>query len=199
MRTFNSLIITMMIIFLAGCGPVKMPPVSTYTISGVPTTVKVRRTRTNRTLLVSVPVASPGYQSNKMAYVTVPFRLRYFSRNAWVAPPAEMLVSLLTNTLTKTNSFKAVVTTPFAGVVNYRLDTHLLMLQQEFLHPTSQVRLIIQATVINNQTSRVMASHRFQAVVDAPQNNPYSGVLATNEAAAKLSQQITQFVLNTVR
>lgn len=188
----------LVLISLTACGPVTLPSVSTYTISG-PVAIKVGKAKTNKTLLISLPFASPGYQSNKMAYVTIPFRLRYFAQNQWVAPPAEMLMTLFAEKLRQTNYFKAVMTAPFSGVTTYRLDTHLLILQQEFLRPISQVRLLLQATIINNMNNRVISSRRFQIVVNAPENNPYSGVLAANQAAAKLSARLAHFVLQTVR
>lgn len=197
------LILSLIAIFgLSGCGPVTMSPVSTYTISAphiVKSNKSKRRYKTNKTILVSMPIASPGYQSNKMVYVTVPFRLRYFANNQWVAPPANMLLTLLAENLRQTNYFKAVLTAPFIGMTTYRLDTQLLILQQEFLQPISQERMVMQATLINSANNHVIASRRFQVVVKAPENDPYSGVLAANQAAATLSALLTRFVLRTIR
>lgn len=186
------------LILLSGCGPISMPPVSRYAITSSPPIKKMHH-RTHKTLLVSTPIASAGYKSNKMIYITIPYRLRSFANNQWIAPPADMLLPLIAESLRKTDYFKAVVTAPFSGVVNYRLDTQLLTLQQEFLHPVSQIRLVLQATLINDINNHVIASRRFQIVVNAPENNPYGGVLAANRAAASLSKQITQFVLRTLR
>ena len=81
---------------------------------------------------------------------------------------------------------------PFAGITNYRVDTQLL----KFMLPISRVRLAVQASLINNVNNRVIASRLFEVVIPAPANNPYSGVLAANKAAAIVSRRIAQFCIH---
>ena len=183
-------------LFLSSCSvlpPLKTTPVSTYTISQWPKN-KVVSTSSGyaspKTILVATPIASPGYTSSNMIYVTVPYQLRSFSSHVWVAPPAELLLPLIANRIRSMHYFQAVVTSPFAGKSDTELTMRLLTLQQEFLQPTSRVRLIMEATLINTTTGQVIASRVFKAVVDAPGNNPYSGVLATNTAANRVAGQI---------
>lgn len=184
---------------LNACAPIRVKPTVTYSIMNLKATRSPIRAKTRKTILVSLPVASPGYQSNKMIYENIPYRLLSYVNNEWVAPPANMLLPLIAQSLRNKGYFKAVVTSPFSGVTTYRLDTQLLMLQQEFLQPVSQVRLMMQVTLINNSTDQVIASKRFQIKMKAPENNPYSGVLATNKAASQVTQQISNFVINAVR
>jgi len=195
------IIVTMTVLLLNSCGlssPVKLARQSLYTISG-PYVPIPKYSKTRRTILVSMPVASAGYQSTGMLYVQTSYNLKSFANNRWIAPPAEMLLPLLAQRLRSYGYFKAVVTPPFAGMVNYHLDTQLLILQQEFLRSTSIVRLLMQATLVNNATNRVVASRRFQVMVSAPGNNPYSGVLATNKAADIMSKRISSFTIQSIR
>ena len=53
----------------------------------------------------------------------------------------------------------------------------------------------MQAYLLSNQTNRVVASQRFQAVVAAPGNNPYSGVLAAHQATKIICRKIAKFVV----
>lgn len=185
---------------LSACGltsPVKLPQQSSYAITG-PELGMSKQSRTQKTLLVSLPIASSGYQTTKMVYVETPYKLNAFANNRWVAPPSEMLLPLLAERIRSVGYFKAVVTPPFSGMTNYRLDTQLLVLQQEFMRPTSLVRFVMQVTLINNASSQVIASRRFQVMVSSPENNPYSGVLAANKAADVMSQRITQFVTDSL-
>ena len=62
--------------------------------------------------------------------------------------------------------------------------------------PQSQVRLVMEATLINFATGRVIASRAFQAVIPVEENNPYSGVLATNQAASIVIKNMSAFVIN---
>ncbi len=182
-----------MVFLLTSCGPIKTPPSSSYLISNLnlgkmPTTAK-----TNLTLLVSNPIANSGYQTSAMIYMITPYELKVFSNNRWVAPPAQMLLPIIVQALREQGYFYAVVAPPFSGLTNYRLDTQLIKLQQEFLLPTSRVRLVMQATLISNVSNKVVATRLFEAMVSAPANNPYSGVLAANQAASMISQAIARF------
>lgn len=203
---FQWLRIVTIIVFtllLTACGltaPVKVVPQSTFALIGEPTSHlnPKSRHRAKLTLLVATPVASPGYGSTDMVYVKIPFRLRSYARNRWVAPPAQMILPILAQTLRKTGRFHAVVTPPYVGVTNYRLTTQLLILQQEFFLPISVVRLVMQATLMNSRTNAVVASKRFQVIVKAPNNNAYAGVLAANQAATTMSKRITHFVAHAI-
>ena len=124
-----------------------------------------------------------------------PYELNAYANSRWVAPPAEMLMPLFFQALQRTNYFYAVVSPPFAGVTQLRLDTQLLKLQQEFLLPTSQVRLIIQVALVNNVTNQIVGSKQFVVVIPAIENNAYGGVLATNKAAVIVSARIAEFVV----
>lgn len=182
------------ILFTAGCA-VKVPTVATYVLT-VPTTTTARvATRTQQVLLVNTMTADPGYKSAGMIYVTAPAYLRQYASHAWVAPPAQMFMPLMVARIEAKQYFRAVVTPPFINTSEYRLDTRLVVLQQEFMQPVSQVRCVVQALLTNNRTDRVIASRRFQAIVAAPGNNPESGVAAANLAAEQISEQIAQFVV----
>lgn len=182
-------------IILTGCA-VKIPTVSTYVLTAPAVATEIKTPQTNSVLLVSNMGADPGYKTDRMIYVTVPTDLHQYTRNAWVAPPAQMFLPLITAHIEAKNYFRAVVTQPFYGKSDYRLETRLVVLQQEFMQPASQVRCIVQAVLINNSTSHVIASRRFQAIVPAPGNNPASGVAAANQAAQQISEQISQFVVS---
>lgn len=187
------------VIFLCQCSvfsPVKLPSVSTYTInSWLDQKTKSPHPTSSRALFVTVPTASAGYNTNSMIYVAVPYKLKSFADNDWVAPPAELMLELLTDQIRALGYFHAVVTPPFSGSTTFQMNTQLLVLQQEFLKPISQVRLALEVTLIDVPTGQVLASRVFSAVIPAPGNNPYSGVLATNQVANLLAKQISAFVV----
>jgi cholesterol transport system auxiliary component len=195
MKQWRLLLILLSSLFLAACGPVATPPVSSYTLTNLQTAHAPAHTVTHSSLLVSNPVASPGYQTAAMIYMITPYELKAFANNRWVAPPAQMLLPLLVQAVRNTGYFSAVVSPPFAGITDYHLDTQLLKLQQEFLLPNSVVRLSVQASLISSHTSQVVASRLFEVVVVAQTNNPYGGVLAANQAAAIISNRIAKFCM----
>jgi cholesterol transport system auxiliary component len=181
-------------VLTAGCA-VKVPPVSTYVLTVPVAATATVHPRTQQVLLVNTMTADPGYKSDRMIYVTAPAYLRSYASHAWVAPPAQMFMPLLVERIESKQYFRAVVTPPFINATDYRLDTRLVLLQQEFMQPVSQVRCVVQALLTNSRTGHVIASRRFQAVAPAPGNNPASGVAAANQAADQISEQIAQFVV----
>lgn len=183
---------------LSGCGlstPVAVPELRTYTLSNVNPSALASRHSSAKILLVSLPIPDPGYQSSAMVYEPLPFDLRKYANHQWAAPPAQMIMPLLAQAITNRGYFKGVVTTPFTGVTDYRLDSRLVALKQNFIEPVSREQLILQETLTNNITNKVMASKRFSATVSAPQNNPYSGVVAANKAVSIVTGQIARWVV----
>lgn len=199
MKIFKLIILVCFSSLLVAClGPVKMPNVNVYTLKG-PQYLKIpRSSRSAKTLLVSMPIANPGFASSKMVYVVTPYSLRYFSMHQWIAPPAQMILPILADIIRSKGYFKAVLTPPFSGMTNYRLDTSLIAFEQDFIQPISRIRLVMQASIVDNATNKVLASRRFSVVMPTEDNNPYSGVLTANRAVGRLSRQIAQFVLRSV-
>lgn len=199
MRLWRLFLLLVSSIFMTACGPIATPPISSYTLTNLKSVSVPSKSASHLSLLVSNPIASPGYQTAAMIYMITPYELRTFADNRWVAPPAQMLLPIFVQAIRKTGYFIAVVSPPFAGVTSYHLDTQLLKLQQEFLLPNSVVRLSIQASLVSSRTSQVVASRLFEVVMVTQTNNPYGGVLAANQAAAIVSEQIAQFCMRYAR
>ncbi len=179
--------------------PLDVPDVSTYTIKTLKPHINNRRSKTQMTLLVSDPVASPGYRSDNMRYMITPYRLEKFSKNTWVATPASMMLPVFVQAINNTGYFKAVVTSPFSGLTDYNLQTDILEFEQNFMLPQSRFIMIVQADLVNSKTNKIQASKRFSAIVPTQQNDPYGGVMAANQAAQKITRQLARFVVQNSR
>jgi cholesterol transport system auxiliary component len=201
MRALSITVLFFCAFVLSSCSlsPMKTPPESTYTLTDTAQLTDASHSaRSNKTILITTPVASSGYQSSRMIYQTVPYQMKSFGDHRWVAPPSDLLLPLIANRIRATHYFHAVVTSPFSGSANFQLNTQLLILQQEFLQPQSVVRLVVQATLINMANGHVVASRVFKVVVPADQNNPYAGVVAANQAVQLVLSHMTRFVLKHV-
>ncbi len=197
-----SLIILMLCLsgLLSGClGPTKTTTPSRYTLTSHQKPLPISRQHSVASLLVSAPSASPGYGSSAMVYTMVPYKLMSYADSAWVASPAQMFLPLLSSTIRQMHTFKAVISAPVPSYTQYTLNTTIETMQQEFLQPVSQVRLVVLASITDNASQKVMASQRFSALVPAPGNDAYSGVLSMNAAAGKVANQIALFVKQSVR
>lgn len=199
MKWLKGSIIVLSAVIMVACGPIATKPVHTYALTQLKKSPQPQKTKSRLTLLLSNPIAAPGYQTSAMVYTMTPYELKSYVDNRWVSPPAQMLLPLLLSALRSQGYFYAVVSPPFSGVTNFRLETQVVKLQQEFLLPISRVRLVIQAQLINNTTNRIVATRRFETVISAAENNPYGGVRAANTAAATLSRQIARFCVRWVR
>lgn len=184
---------------LSGCfGPVKVSAPSRYTLTSHQKPLLASRQYSSTSLLVTAPNASPGYGTSAMVYTMVPYKLMSYADSVWVASPSQMFLPLLSSTIRQANLFKAVVSAPYPGYTRYTLNTTIETMQQEFLQPISQVKLVVLASVTDNTTQKVIASQRFSAQLPAPGNDAYSGVLSMNAAAGKVADQIAMFVKRSV-
>ena len=183
-------------VLLVACGPIHVPQEKTYVLSSPAEVATLERSRTQKTLLVSLPTPNPGFDTNAMVYELTPYNLQFYADHQWAAPPAQMLLPVLAQLIRHQGYFKAVVATPYGGVADYYLDTRLIVLQQEFLQPMSRVHLVLQETLTDTSTNEIIASKQFVIYEEAPGNNPYSGVVAANKAlqliGAKVAEWVTQ-------
>ncbi len=196
MKQIRLLTLLILAALLGSCGlstPVKTPEVRTYTLNNI-TAIAARGSQTQKTLLVTLPVPNPGFATSQMIYEAVPYDLHAYATHQWAAPPAQMLLPVLAQLIRNQGYFKAVVTTPYSNMTNYRLDTHLIALQQEFLRPTSRVHLILQEALTNVDTGHIVGTKQFNVYVKSPGNNPYSGVIATNKAVQIVGKQISIWI-----
>jgi cholesterol transport system auxiliary component len=145
------------------------------------------------TLVVALPRAAAGYDSQRMIYLRQQYELQYFAHSQWVDTPARMLQPLIAAAVERRGRFRAVVLMPASVSGDYRLETELLRLQQEFLSRPSRVHLSLRATLTEMTTRRVVAWRQFDAVVPAATDDPYGGVVAANRAVDELLEQLAAF------
>ena len=144
-------------------------------------------------LLLAAPSASAGFDSPRMVYVTRPYELQAFASHEWVDAPARMLTPVLVRAL----EARGAVAVAQGGVTSgaaLRLDTQLLCLQQEFLASPSRVRFALRAELSEPRSARRVASRTFEALEDAPSDDPYGGVLAANRAVSRVLDELAPWV-----
>lgn len=142
------------------------------------------------TLLVNTSSAAAGFDSARMVYSRVPYKLEYFAHSQWVDTPARMLTPLILDTLKAKSLFSSVTLTPSTAESHYSLDTQIIRLQQEFFGSQSRERITLRATLIDNTKHVVIFVRELDAVVTAKADNPYGGVVAANEAVQILLEQL---------
>lgn len=190
----NRLLIISILTFLSGCMPVKTSVLHQYKLEGYSQQNNTKHL--NRSILISQPEAMAGYQTEQMLYIQKPYELSAFSENSWVGTPANMLYPLLIQTLQQSHAFSAVTSSPFADKVDYRLDTQILSMEQNFLTKPSIFELSVKAVLTRVMDNQVLASQLIRVKVPCKVDSPYGGVVAANQATVLLTQKIKTFILH---
>ena len=138
---------------------------------------------------VAIPTARAGFDGSRMAYVTRPYELQFFANHQWVEPPPRMLAPLLAEALERDGRFVASPNGNGAAAA-LRLETEIVLLQQEFAAPPSAVRFRLDARLVDPGSRRVLAASAFEAVEAAPSEDPYGGVIAANRAVARVLGEV---------
>ena len=150
-------------------------------------------------LLVSLPQAEPGFETQRMVYVTRQFELEYYATNQWAEGPARLFSPLLVQAAGRTGDWRTVVALPSSIRGDYRLDVAGFAVQQEFLQRPSRVRMRLRSQLVDLKASRVVSTKTFEAEVQASSEDAYGGVLAANQATATILTQVTSWLHSCVR
>ncbi len=151
------------------------------------------------TLIVSPPHAAAGFDSQRMIYLREPYKLEHFAHSEWIEPPARMLAPLIVDAIVKTGAFRAVVITPSTAAGDLRLDSEIIRLQQDFRTHPSTVRFTLRATLIDENTRRVVAWREFNQSVATSSEDPYGGVVAANRALQATLESLANFAAEAAR
>lgn len=196
----NILLLVIMQCLLAGCSmfaPVKTQPTSTYVLNTLPRPVVKKQAR-RMNIMVMEPVASSLYATSQMAYSVHPYKIAYFANNSWADTPSQMLQSLLVQTLQDTHYFHSVGVPSVLGRYDYAVSTQLLNFEQQFFGRSSEEVVTVRVQVIKMATNQIVAAKQFTVSEMAPENTPYGGVVAANQAVAKVLEHVTRFCLKSV-
>lgn len=165
-------------------------------ISG--TTPAPQSTASAPTLTVSTPVAAAGFGGTYIVYQRHTHELERFAANQWVDTPVQMLAPLIVRAAESSGAFRSVVRGSSAAMNDFRLDTELVRLQQEFTSNPSRTRLTLRAVLVSTATRRVVATREFDASVAAPSEDPRGGVVAANEVVNRVLAELATFCAESV-
>jgi cholesterol transport system auxiliary component len=180
---------------LGGCAlfQTRGDPPKLYTLEAAPAGTAAGAGAGGPTLLVSEPRARAGFDTPAMVYVRRAHELESFAKSRWVDSPTRMLAPLLAHSLESGGRFQAVVLAPGAVAAGVRLDTEVEALVQDFTVHPSRVRFALRAQLVDLSARRVLATRAFEALEDAPSDDPYGGVVAANRAAARVLGELSEW------
>lgn len=182
-------------VLLSGCSPVTVSVKNQYQLSEYSRKQLVQNPMPI-TLLVTAPDAAAAYQTEQMLYIKKPYELEAFAQNAWVNPPADMLYPLILQSLQRTNLFKAVTSNVYTLGADYRLDTQLLSLDQNFLKKPSVIEFSVKMVLTRVTDNKVLSSRIINLNIPCSNDTPYGGVLAANKATQQFTASLAHFVVS---
>lgn len=180
---------------LTACMPISTGNANHYQLTAAGHVSPVKSAR-DQSLLIMQPSALDGYDTEEMLYVNRPYQVSVFANNTWVSPPVTMLLPLMVRSVMSSHYFYAVASDPNVSITDYRLESQLIRLQQNFLVKPSQMELVMQVMLIHSADNRVVATEIISERVRCPAESPMGGVIAANQAVQKLTRRITHFVID---
>lgn len=189
------IVIVTSLIFISACSifsSVKTTEQNTYVFNKLPH-IQPATKHTHLTLLVKSTSANSIYNTKNMAYISKPYQVAYFVNNRWADRPADMLMPLLIQALQNQGYYQAIVTSAYNSNYDWVLTINLLELQQNFLTHPSTIHLTIQAELLNAKSRKIITSRQFSIIEPTTEMTPYGGVIAANNAVAKLIDNLVLF------
>ena len=185
-------------LILSACSPIKTSVSNQYTLEAF-SSKKLAPHKTKISILVSPPEAMAGNQTEQMHYIDKPFELNAFVHNAWVSSPPNMLYPLILESLQTSGYFFAVASGPYVDKADYRVDTQLIALQQNFLTKPSVIELVAKVMLTHIADNRVVSSRIISERIQCPVDTPYGGVIAANKATLAFTSSLSKFVVAQVK
>ncbi len=185
-------------LLLVACSPIKTEVTNQYSLTKYGTD-KLVKNKSKTSILISQPEAMAGFTTEDMRYIEKPFEVSTFVHNSWVSSPGNMLYPLLMQSLQKTGYFFAVASGPYLDKADYRLDSQIITLQQNFLTKPSTMEFRIKIMLTHVSDNRVIVSRIFNENISCPIDTPYGGVIAANKASEKFTQELAKFIVKEVR
>jgi cholesterol transport system auxiliary component len=189
--------VVLCIVLLSGCA--LLSPVKTdtkkYALSNIPLDLPNERTH-SATLLVLVPETEPLYATTQMAYTTKAYQIAYFDQNEWAETPSQLIQPLIVETLRHTNYFSNVLSSPDFGRHTFTLRSEILEIKQDFTSEPAMLQLSMRFDLSREASNQVIATKELSVQEPMRERNPYAGVVAANEAMAKLLRELARFVVD---
>ncbi len=194
MTKLNLVLLLCAELLLVACSPIKTQASNQYKLEAF-NTQKLSNKKTMQSILISQPESMAGYQTEQMMYIKKPYELSSFAHNTWISSPANMIYPLLMQSLQKTGYFYAVASGPYVDKADYRLDTQVIALQQNFLPKPSVMDLVAKVVLTHIADNRVVASRVISQHIPCPTDTPYGGVIAANKATRAFTAAVSAFVV----
>ena len=184
------------LLLLGGCvnlGGGAQPPVVHYVLDDPGQAAPIAAPNP-RTLLV-MPVQAAGfYQSDALVFSRTPGTRAYYQYARWTEPPAQRLTQLILLRLERDKLFAHAAGLGSNLRGSWVLDAHLLDFYHEAEKPPGQVRIVLQARVVDLAGNTPVGQKIFRVSAPCPSYDAAGAYAAFDAATAMMLDQLTQWL-----
>ncbi|GGD49645.1 hypothetical protein GCM10012288_24640 [Malaciobacter pacificus] len=186
------------IILLTGCA-VKQPYITEYKIE-IEKFQKAQGSQQckEKTLKVNQSFSDNTLMSTQMNYIEGKHKQYPFSKARWSTPVNQMVSFHLTNMINQLDIFKSVQSYKSITKDDYILQSNIIDFKQYFSEDlkSSYVKAVIQVSLIDNHTNKIVDSKTFTSKIDTKTLDSYGGVKSLNNALFNILNNVSLWLNN---
>jgi cholesterol transport system auxiliary component len=139
-------------------------------------------------MIVAAPRAAAGFDTDRIVYLLEAHRLQPYADSQWVDTPSKMLEPLISEALSRTAVFAAVLEAPSSVNAQWELQSDIVRLEHDV--GAARFRFSLHVTLIEKNTRTVVLAHDFDAIAPITGTGPAAAVAAANVAVAEVLHQL---------
>jgi cholesterol transport system auxiliary component len=149
-------------------------------------------------LILEVPVADAGLSTTRVALQRARIQLEYYARSSWTDRAPLMIQTLMIESFENSGRIVAVGREAVGLPADFILKTELREFQAEYFQSaTPNVRVGINAKLVQMPRRSIIASESFEAVAEAKADNMTDIIAAFDEALGKVLKHLVEWTLQT--
>ncbi|WP_424931141.1 ABC-type transport auxiliary lipoprotein family protein [Amaricoccus macauensis] len=153
------------------------------------------------TLYVAEPLATGAIASDRIVIKPDPYRVAFLPDGRWVDPAGTHVQQIITRSLSRLNRYGLVTSSTSAPLPDYSLVTDLEAFQIEVAPADApapyRVVIRLQAAMVRESDSRIIARQRFEAAAFAANSTPGAVIPAFDVAMEQVLRGLTSWVTAT--
>ena len=193
------LIIMPMMVFVAGCSPLKIPgpPPDLYNLTPK-STFNDNLPDIKKQLIIEEPIAAGGLDNNRIALRPHATKLQFFANARWTERAPKMLQTLLVESFENTNKIISVGRQSISLRSDFTLKTELreFQVEQDPESNTSTIRVRINAKLVQQPNRVIVGSQSFESRLDIQKGGGMNDiVIAFDTATGKVIKKLVEWTL----
>lgn len=193
------LIIMPMMVFVAGCSPLKIPgpPPDLYNLTPK-STFNDNLPDIKKQLIIEEPIAAGGLDNNRIALRPHATKLQFFANARWTERAPKMLQTLLVESFENTNKIISVGRQSIGLRSDFTLKTELreFQVEQDPESNASTIRVRINAKLVQQPNRVIVGSQSFESRLDIQKGGGMNDiVIAFDTATGKVIKKLVEWTL----